>query len=590
MSYTIKRYGQPSITVPDGTINTETSITLVGKNYAGYGQFLDQNSMNLLQSNAAESPPSNPQYGQLWWDANAKVLNVFNGALFKGIASSKASSTAPVGPVVGDMWFNTVDNSLSVYDGNSWVLIGPTVIKGTGVLSTYIEDTTGLLHAVVEILVGTTVVGIISKDATFTPLASIPGFVTISPGYNVATEINGVAQFYNGTATNALTLQGHDPATFMSSVANTSTVGTIKVLSNAGIMTGSLSNFSMSNDGLDGILTNDRQSGNITIDLNVGGVSTNVAQFYGSNGNVSFGGDITATTIHANVIYSNAVVGGYGNGNVVTFLANPGSNSNIVTSAYFLGDGGLLSNLPPTYSNAIVSTYLSNPGSSANIKTAMYFIGDGSKLTNISAANVVNGYGNANVTYFLSVPGSNANIVTSQFFVGDGSKLTNINVANVVGSYGDANVAAFLPTYSGDISGLNATFAGNAAVGTSLGVGTLGSGVVGEIRATNNITAFYGSDQKYKENVREIDDALAIVEAIGGQFFDWTDDYIAERGGEDGYFVTKEDYGFIAQRVQKVFPQAVRTREDGSLAVDYTKMSVLAFAAIAQLSKQRKGE
>jgi hypothetical protein len=120
----------------------------------------------------------------------------------------------------------------------------------------------------------------------------------------------------------------------------------------------------------------------------------------------------------------------------------------------------------------------------------------------------------------------------------------------------------------------------------SFGVGTAASGTTGEIRATNNITAYFSSDIKFKENIRPIDGALDKVVAIGGKYFDWTDAYIAEHGGEDGYFVQKSDFGVIAQDVQAVFPQAVRSRPDGSLAVDYEKLSALAFAAIVELGKR----
>ena len=113
----------------------------------------------------------------------------------------------------------------------------------------------------------------------------------------------------------------------------------------------------------------------------------------------------------------------------------------------------------------------------------------------------------------------------------------------------------------------------------SLGVGTAASGVVGEIRAANNITAYYSSDIKFKENIQDIPNALEKVNAIGGKLFDWTDDYIQNHGGEDGYFVIKSDFGVIAQDVQSVFPIATRTRPDGSLAVDYEKLCALAFAA-----------
>ena len=116
----------------------------------------------------------------------------------------------------------------------------------------------------------------------------------------------------------------------------------------------------------------------------------------------------------------------------------------------------------------------------------------------------------------------------------------------------------------------------------SLGVGTAASGTGGEIRATNNITAYFSSDIKFKENVRDIPNAAATATYIGGKLFDWTDAYIADHGGADGYFVQKNDFGVVAQDVLKVFPIAVRTRPDGSLAVDYEKLSALALAAVAE--------
>jgi hypothetical protein len=117
----------------------------------------------------------------------------------------------------------------------------------------------------------------------------------------------------------------------------------------------------------------------------------------------------------------------------------------------------------------------------------------------------------------------------------------------------------------------------------SLGVGTAGSATAGEIRATNNVTAYYSSDRTLKENIRDIPDALLKVCAIGGKLFDWKDAYIKSRGGADGYFVQKSDFGVIAQDVEAQFPIAVRKREDDTLAVDYEKMCALAFAAIAEL-------
>jgi hypothetical protein len=120
----------------------------------------------------------------------------------------------------------------------------------------------------------------------------------------------------------------------------------------------------------------------------------------------------------------------------------------------------------------------------------------------------------------------------------------------------------------------------------SLGVGVAASAVTGEIRGTDNVTAYYVSDIKFKENIKDIPNALETVKSIGGQLFDWKDEYIAERGGEDGYFIRKADFGHIAQKVQEHFPLGVRTKPDGTLAVDYQKMCALAFEAIKELDEK----
>jgi hypothetical protein len=148
----------------------------------------------------------------------------------------------------------------------------------------------------------------------------------------------------------------------------------------------------------------------------------------------------------------------------------------------------------------------------------------------------------------------------------------------------DTLPAAAIPTLNQNTTGSAATFTSTTQNSqfNSIGVGTAGSGTAGEIRATNNITAYYSSDRKFKENITEITSAGSIVRAIGGQYFDWTDAYIADHGGEDGYFVQKQDFGVIAQNVLEVFPRAVRTRPDGSLAVDYEKLGVLAFPALVE--------
>jgi hypothetical protein len=163
--------------------------------------------------------------------------------------------------------------------------------------------------------------------------------------------------------------------------------------------------------------------------------------------------------------------------------------------------------------------------------------------------------------------------------------------------YDGANTS---PTYKGTDPDTGISFPGagivsvvNNGVETSrhhasggFSVGTQADPGVGSIYTTGNITAYYSSDRRLKENIRNIPDALNKVNSIGGKLFDWKDEVIQSRGGEDGYFVCKNDFGVVAQDVESVFPQAVRHRKDGMLAVDYEKLSALAFAAIVELKKE----
>jgi len=117
----------------------------------------------------------------------------------------------------------------------------------------------------------------------------------------------------------------------------------------------------------------------------------------------------------------------------------------------------------------------------------------------------------------------------------------------------------------------------------SFGVGTAASGTTGEIRATNDVTAFYSSDVALKEDITNISNPLEAVDKLNGVLFNWKQSYIDQRGGEDGYFVRKKDVGVIAQDVEKVLPEAVATRPDGVKAVKYDRLTCLLIEAVKAL-------
>jgi hypothetical protein len=108
----------------------------------------------------------------------------------------------------------------------------------------------------------------------------------------------------------------------------------------------------------------------------------------------------------------------------------------------------------------------------------------------------------------------------------------------------------------------------------------------GNVNAAGEITAYYSSDKRLKENIRVIDSAMGKVEKLRGVYFDWTEENIKSRGGADGYFVRKEDVGVIAQEVQEVLPEIVAERTDGYLAVKYEKLVPLLIEAMKEQQQQ----
>ena len=107
MSYTILlTNGTVLTTIPDGTINTtSTSLGLPGRNYAGYGQPVDENFVWLTENFANATPPAHPLAGQLWFNTNTNTLLVCpaqgttNANAWLSLAQSGSSGTTTFGNV-----------------------------------------------------------------------------------------------------------------------------------------------------------------------------------------------------------------------------------------------------------------------------------------------------------------------------------------------------------------------------------------------------------------------------------------------------------------------------------------------------------
>jgi hypothetical protein len=286
---------------------------LIGKNYAGYGDFLDENFIRLLENGANTTPPGAPLTGQLWWDSTNSLLKVYNGSIFKTISAATASASAPSSNVTGDLWYDTTNAQLKVWTGVAWLLVGPQFTSGTGVTGAIvgtITDNVAVSHVVINLYVQDSIVGIISKDAAFTPQVGISGFTTVRPGITLSTSVGGQVPLFQGTATNAQTVNGLATSSFMRTDANTSTTGTLGTTNNSGLTVGLNSDFRASVAGTAVSLSNQTTNGNLALAVSVAGTPTTALQVVGTTGLV---GVLGLTNLNGNGVGNIGSSSGYFN-------------------------------------------------------------------------------------------------------------------------------------------------------------------------------------------------------------------------------------------------------------------------------------
>ena len=161
--------------------------------------------------------------------------------------------------------------------------------------------------------------------------------------------------------------------------------------------------------------------------------------------------------------------------------------------------------------------------------------------------------------------------VTDSFTVDPGATINAQAIVSTGGTFGNIQIAQTddntIDTSSGDLK-LDAS-----TDGTLVAIQT-NTTISGILSVTDDITAFWTSDERLKDNITPIEDPLAKVVSISGNTFDWNDK--SEKSGHD--------VGLIAQEIQEILPEAVIQRGNGYLAVDYHKVIPLLVEAIKELS------
>jgi hypothetical protein len=199
MAYTINKFnGEQLIVLDDGTVDTSTSLGLVGRNYVGYGEIQNENFIYLLENFANDAPPSRPLKGQIWFNTTNNLAYVYDGNKWSVVGSAVVSDTPPASPNAGTLWLKTPVNTLNVWNGIAWSFIGPEAVPGFGTTrarSGSLLDINNSTRPVIFLEINSVIIAVCTNSAfTINPSNSIPNLNNnLIAGINLTTnfKING---------------------------------------------------------------------------------------------------------------------------------------------------------------------------------------------------------------------------------------------------------------------------------------------------------------------------------------------------------------------------------------------------------------
>jgi len=215
MSYTITyTNGKILAYLPDqATDSVSTSLDLVGKNLNAYGSSINNNFVHLLENFANRTAPRSPTTGQLWYDTSQGVLKIYSNNLWKSVGTPVLSPTQPSSLLSGEFWFDTIGQRLWYYNGVDLVSLAKPYSDfdgKNGALAEKVIDQDGAEQNIIAFYVDGVLTGWFSDKAVPLNLAANANYIAsttqIQPGFTLNSAVSG--QYFNGTATSALSLAG----------------------------------------------------------------------------------------------------------------------------------------------------------------------------------------------------------------------------------------------------------------------------------------------------------------------------------------------------------------------------------------------
>lgn len=449
MPYTInKADGTVLTTIADGTRDTTTSLSLAGPNFVGYGEYLNENLVGLLENFAGNSAPSavNLQ-GQLWFDKNAQILKVFTTQGYVAVSGITNSGSQPTLGKNGDIWFNQSTEQMYVYDTSGtagFKIVGPAYTKQQGVsgaVPTTVEDgsISGTYHNILKLQYGNLTVATMSADSAFLPTPAIPGFSFVNPGITFSSNV------INPTINANVITSGGAGGLVMVDIVNRQLQGTV----HGNVVATTLS----------GMLT-----GNV-----VGNLTGNVAATT-LTGNLT--GNLSATVTHStNFSSGNAVItGGY-----IQNLANVSAVVGAITT---------LSSTTGQATNFSSSNVLVTGGAATGLLNFSTLVG---QSTNFSSGNIrVSGGSATGLTNFSTAYGQSTNFSSGNILVTGGSATGLTNFSTTTGQATNFSSSNILVT-GGSATGLT-VYSGTTGQATNFSSSNIlvSSGNVSGVTGVNN--------------------------------------------------------------------------------------------------------
>jgi microcystin-dependent protein len=290
MAYTISytdEANKGTITVEDGTLNTETSLKIPGRNTTSYGAVIAENFLHLLENFANTSEPTNPVEGQLWYDTTGYIdetsgvtdasgtLKVYDGTNWTPASGITKQISTPAKANTGDLWVDTDSQQLYLYTGGGWILVGPQFSEGltTGATPTTIVGADNVSYPVLLVEVAAETIAIFSNNDPFSPKARINGFTQINPGLNLIdkdTDGDNLSNFkFYGTAEKAEALIVNNSSVaagnFLRGDTTSTTTFPLNVQNNTGINVGVNAELTVGVEGNVGILQHNISGSSIDV-------------------------------------------------------------------------------------------------------------------------------------------------------------------------------------------------------------------------------------------------------------------------------------------------------------------------------------